>query len=180
MSKVMEMYVPKNELLLFFLNFFKNKIFLYVANGPVQFVVCTRCSYYILCNKNNIKYLQFYQKLGILMWYFYLKIEISNIYVWKMFYSSFRKLLSFTKKWDMWTPLFEHPFVLLEISLATNLKSTSSQRFIWISIIKCDVYLYNIIISRQFLCKWWIGLCAVQQKSVGSIQPVPKCAMPMT
>ena len=42
------------------------------------------------------------------------------------------------------------------------------------------VYLYNIIISRQFLCKWWIGLCAVQQKSAGSIQPVPKCAMPMT
>ena len=75
------MYVPKNELLLFFLNFFKNKIFLYVANGPVQFVVCTRCSYYILCNKNNIKYLQFYEKLGILMWYFYPKIEISNIYV---------------------------------------------------------------------------------------------------
>ena len=45
MSKVMEMYVPKNELLLFFLNFFKNKIILYVANGLVQFVVCTRCNY---------------------------------------------------------------------------------------------------------------------------------------
>ena len=75
MSKVMEMYVPKNGLLLFFLNFFKNKIFLYVANGPVQFVVCTRCSYYILCNKTILSIYSFTRSQAFLCGTFILKLK---------------------------------------------------------------------------------------------------------